>query len=65
MTNALTPFVTVLALKQVPWALLSTRALGGHAFERLSFLHKWGGRLIWVFASAHTITWSIQLSKDK
>lgn len=65
MTNALTPFVTLLALKQVPWALLSTKALGGHAFERLSFLHKWGGRLIWLFAIAHTVTWSVQLSKDQ
>ncbi|CAO1624385.1 unnamed protein product [Jaminaea pallidilutea] len=64
LTNALTPFILILALKQVPWALVSTKVLGNFAFERLSFLHKWGGRLMWLFAAAHTITWSVQLYKD-
>lgn len=64
MTNALTPFITVLALKQVPWALLSSRVLGSHSFEKLSFLHKWGGCLLILFAVVHTVTWSIQLSVD-
>ncbi|CAO1627630.1 unnamed protein product [Sympodiomycopsis kandeliae] len=65
MTNALTPIVVILALKQVPWAVMSTKLLGKHAFERLSFLHKWGGRLLWAFAAAHTIAWSVQLAKDE
>lgn len=65
MTNALTPIVVILALKQVPWAVLSTKLFGQHAFERLSFLHKWGGRLLFLFAAAHTIAWSIQLDKDQ
>jgi len=63
-TNALTPFVLILALKQVPFALLSTKLLGGYAFDRLSFLHKWGGRIIWMFASFHVGTWSWQLRLD-
>lgn len=65
MTNAMTPFVVILALKQVPWAVMSTKLFGRHSFEKLSFLHKWGGRLVWAYAFAHTITWSIQLHKDQ
>ena len=64
MTNALTPLALLLALKQVPWALLSTRALGGYSFDRLSFLHKWVGRIVWLFATAHIVTWSVQLGMD-
>lgn len=65
MTNALTPFVVILALKQVPWAVMSTKLFGRYAFEKMSFLHKWGGRLVWVFASAHTVAWSVQLRLDE
>lgn len=64
LTNALTPLVVVVSLKQVPWALMSTKLFGRHSFEKLNFLHKWGGRLIWAFAIAHTITWSIELYED-
>lgn len=65
MTNALTPFIVVIALKQVPFALLSTKLLGGFAFDRLSFMHKWGGRVVWLFATAHIVLWSVQLTKDQ
>lgn len=65
MTNALTPFVVIVALKQIPFALFSTRLLGGIAFDRLSFLHKWGGRIVWLFATAHVILWSVQLEQDE
>lgn len=65
MTNGLTPFVVVLALKQIPFALFSTKLLGGIAFDRLSFLHKWGGRFVWLFATAHVVLWSVQLEQDQ
>jgi hypothetical protein len=65
MTNALTPFVVVIALKQIPFALLSTRLLGGLAFDRLAFMHKWGGRVVWVFATLHVSLWSVQLAQDQ
>lgn len=63
-TNALTPFVLILALKQVPFAFLSLNVFGGYAFDRLSFLHKWGGRIVWLFAAFHVATWSVQLYQD-
>ncbi|KAL9937737.1 hypothetical protein V8E36_003282 [Tilletia maclaganii] len=62
---ALTPLVVVVALKQAPWALLSTKWMGGLAFDKLSFLHQWVGRLIWIFATAHVAAWSVQLAKDQ
>lgn len=64
ITMGLVPIVLIMALKQVPFALLSTRFFGGYAFDRLSFLHKWGGRIIWLFGTAHLVTWCIQLNKD-
>lgn len=65
MINALTPLIVITALKAQPFALLSTRLLGGIAFDRLSYLHKWGGRLVWLFAAVHVVTWSIQLHLDQ
>lgn len=65
MSNALTPFIVILALKQVPWAIISLRIFGSYGFERLSFLHKWGGRLLVAFAVVHTVTWSVQLYRDQ
>ncbi|SNX84462.1 uncharacterized protein MEPE_03171 [Melanopsichium pennsylvanicum] len=64
ITMGLVPIVLIMALKQVPFALLSTRFFGGYAFDRLSFLHNWGGRIIWLFGTAHLVTWTIQLNKD-
>ncbi|KAK0546604.1 hypothetical protein OC844_007241 [Tilletia horrida] len=62
---ALTPLAVIVALKQVPWALLSTKWLGGLAFDKLNFLHVWVGRLIWIFATAHVGAWSVQLARDQ
>ncbi|WFD33782.1 hypothetical protein MCUN1_000599 [Malassezia cuniculi] len=62
--NALTPFVILIALKQTPFALASLPIFGGFSIDLLHYLHRWGGRAIWVYATAHTITWSIQLAKD-
>ncbi|KAJ9479047.1 FAD-binding FR-type domain-containing protein [Pseudozyma hubeiensis] len=64
ITMGLVPIVLIMALKQVPFALLSTRFFGGYSFDRLSFLHKWGGRIIWLFGTAHLVTWCIQLNID-
>lgn len=65
MTNALTPFILVTALRQVPFAIFSLKIFGGYGFDRLSFMHKWGGRVLWAFATAHVVLWSIQLDKDQ
>lgn len=64
MTNALTPLIVIVALKAQPFAIFSTRLLGGLSFDRLSFVHKWGGRIVWLFAAVHVATWSVQLKFD-
>ncbi|WFD19292.1 hypothetical protein MCAP1_001517 [Malassezia caprae] len=62
--NALTPMVILFALKQAPLALLSLPIFGRYASNSLAFLHRWGGRLLWLYASLHTILWAIQVQRD-
>jgi hypothetical protein len=33
-------------------------------FDKLGYLHRWAGRLIWLFSLVHVVLWSIQLAKD-
>lgn len=63
--NALTPFVVLIALKQTPFALAALPMFGGFSIDLLHYLHRWGGRTIWLYATAHAITWSVQLGQDK
>lgn len=63
--NALTPFIVLIALKQTPFAFASIPIFGGFSIDLLHYLHRWGGRAIWVYATAHAITWSIQLANDE
>lgn len=65
MTNALTPLIVITALKQIPFALLSTRLMGGYSFDRLNFMHKWGGRIVWLFATMHVACWVVQISREQ
>lgn len=65
MTNALTPLIVITALKQIPFALLSTRLMGGYSFDRLNFMHKWGGRIVWLFATLHVALWAVQITQEQ
>lgn len=62
--NALTPLIVLLALKQAPFALLANPVLGRYAIGSLAFLHRWGGRVLWLYACLHTILWLVQVSHD-
>ena len=62
--NALTPMVILFALKQAPIALLSLPVFGRYASNSLAFLHRWGGRLLWLYASLHTVLWAVQVHRD-
>ncbi|WFC94560.1 hypothetical protein MBRA1_001192 [Malassezia brasiliensis] len=64
MSNALTPLVVLFALKQVPFALMALPIFGSFSLDSLSFLHKWAGCLLWVYATVHTVTWLIQVAND-
>lgn len=62
--NALTPLVVLFALKQAPFALMALPLFGRYSMDALSFLHRWGGRLLWLYALIHTILWLVQVSQD-
>ena len=58
--------LTVLfALKTAPFALLSVPYFVHLCFDKLSFLHRWCGFLVWLLATLHTVFWSIQLAIDR
>lgn len=63
--NALTPLVILFALKQAPFALMALPVFGRYSMDALSMMHYWGGRLLWVYASVHTVLWAVQVADDK
>ena len=65
LSNALTPLVVIFALKQAPFALMSMPYFGSLSVHALAFLHKWGGGLLWLYATIHTVAWCIQIGTDK
>ncbi|KIY61737.1 hypothetical protein CYLTODRAFT_495084 [Cylindrobasidium torrendii FP15055 ss-10] len=60
---ALLPLVVLLGLKAAPFALFSW-TLNLH-FDKLSWLHRWIGRLVYLVTLLHVIFWCIQLGTDK
>ena len=61
---ALFPLVILLALKAPPFAILSSRYFIQLGFDKLAFLHRWCGFLVWLLATLHTAFWSVQLASD-
>lgn len=62
---ALFPLVVLFALKAPPFAILAIPFVLQTHFDKLSRLHRWAGRMIWLITTVHVITWSVQLCKDK
>jgi hypothetical protein len=62
---ALMPLCVLFALKAPPFALLANAWTLNLHFDKLAWLHRWVGRLIWFVAAMHTVFWSVQLSQDK
>lgn len=60
---ALFPLCILFALKSSPFALLAY-TVQLH-FDKLSWLHRWTGRIIWVLTAIHIAFWSVQLVKDR
>lgn len=65
LLNALTPLAVILSVRQVPLAVFSLRFVGGWAFDRLARIHGHVGWLMWALATSHTVTWLIQLGRDR
>ncbi|KAG6370098.1 hypothetical protein JVT61DRAFT_12504 [Boletus reticuloceps] len=61
---ALFPLCVLFALKAPPFAIFAIPFMIQLYFDKLAWLHKWAGRLIWLLVSIHVALWSIQLAKD-
>lgn len=61
---ALFPLCIIFALKAPPFALFAIPFMIQLFFDKLVWLHRWSGRLIWFMTSVHVVLWSIQLARD-
>lgn len=61
---ALMPLVVLFALKAPPFALLALRAFTHLHADKLALLHRWTGRIVWLFTTLHVALWTVELFKD-
>ncbi|KIJ68920.1 hypothetical protein HYDPIDRAFT_79795 [Hydnomerulius pinastri MD-312] len=62
---ALFPLCVLFALKAPPFAIFAVPFMIQIFFDKLAWLHRWSGRLIWFLTSIHVVLWSIQLARDR
>ncbi|KAF9815300.1 hypothetical protein IEO21_04663 [Rhodonia placenta] len=62
---ALFPLCVLLALKAPPFAVLALPFVAQLHFDKLAWIHKWIGRLIWLLSALHVALWSVQLLVEK
>lgn len=62
---ALFPLCILFALKAPPFAIFAIPFMIQLHFDKLAWLHRWVGRLIWFITALHVAFWSIQLAKDQ
>lgn len=58
------PLCVLLALKAPPFALLALPFVTQLHSDKLAWLHRWSGRIIYLLTVAHIATWSVQLTND-
>ncbi|VDB82989.1 unnamed protein product [Peniophora sp. CBMAI 1063] len=61
---ALFPLTVLFALKAPPFALFANPWTINVHFDKLAWLHRWSGRLIWAVTTIHVVLWSVQLALD-
>ncbi|KAF8319297.1 hypothetical protein DL93DRAFT_2053769 [Clavulina sp. PMI_390] len=59
------PLCVVAVLKAPPFAVFALRFPAHVYSDRLAWLHRWTGRIIYTLTVAHVSLWSVQLTKDK
>lgn len=62
---ALLPLCILFALKAPPFAIFAIPFMVQLHFDKLAWLHRWCGRLIWIMSAAHVVLWSVQLVNDR
>lgn len=61
---ALIPLCVLFALKAPPFAIFALPFTTQMYFDKLAWLHRWSGRLIWFITFLHVAMWSVQLLLD-
>ncbi|EIN07321.1 hypothetical protein PUNSTDRAFT_121472 [Punctularia strigosozonata HHB-11173 SS5] len=61
---AFLPLCILFAIKAPPFALFAVPFMIQIHFDKLAWLHRWCGRLIWFLSALHVATWSVQLWND-
>ncbi|KAH7889238.1 ferric reductase like transmembrane component-domain-containing protein [Phlebopus sp. FC_14] len=62
---ALFPLCVLFALKAPPFAIFAIPFMIQIFFDKLAWLHRWSGRLIWFLTTIHVVLWSVQLARDR
>ncbi|KAF9053720.1 hypothetical protein BDZ89DRAFT_1153422 [Hymenopellis radicata] len=62
---AMFPLCVLFALKAPPFAIFALPFTTQIHFDKLSWLHRWTGRLIYLITLLHVAFWSIQLLNDR
>lgn len=62
---ALFPLCVTAALKSPPFAIFSLRFPTQTYSDKLTWLHRWTGRFIYILTVAHVALWSVQLARDR
>ncbi|KAI5833958.1 hypothetical protein K523DRAFT_331596 [Schizophyllum commune Tattone D] len=62
---ALLPLCVLFALKSPPFAILALPFTVQMHFDKLSWLHRWTGYLIYLLTVLHVGLWSVQLATEK
>lgn len=61
---ALFPLCVLFALKAPPFAVFALPFFIRLYNDKLAFLHRWSGRLIWFITTLHVALWTVQLCLD-
>ncbi|EIW80352.1 hypothetical protein CONPUDRAFT_137590 [Coniophora puteana RWD-64-598 SS2] len=61
---ALFPLCVLFALKAPPFAIFAIPFMIQLYFDKLAWLHRWSGRIIWLLTFLHVALWSVQLMLD-
>lgn len=62
---ALFPLCVLFALKAPPFAIFAVPFMVQFFFDKLVWLHRWSGRLIWFLTTVHVALWSVRLTRDR
>lgn len=58
---ALMPLCVLFALKAPPFAIFAISFMIQLQFDKLAWLHRWSGRLIWLMTAVHVGLWTAQM----